>query len=339
MLYDTFQLVTRNIRSPGPSNSWHHVDTVTRNHFEAERRKETSSAVKHSHSTTPYLKYPVEPLGSRGPVSAEVMGSPELADNLLRPLASGRGTDKGTCSYSPSPLAGGSMQGKPSSPPQDDVGCFRYQSYSNESLETTSISTDHHSNSDDHTNKKAFALQRNINGFHNNLADLEMLVRELCPTVIAIQEVHRASKTGMGRTLSGGYNWELKINQNNHSVAIGILAHISFTAIDLDTTLPIIAIRIDSPLPISIVNFYLPCSKIDNLDQQFGKIMEKIPEPRLLLGDCNGHHPAWGSSSTNLRGRILTDMAEVTDSVILNDGSKTYISGGKESTVDITMVC
>ena len=324
----------------------------------------------------------MESLGSRGPVGAEAMVPPELADNPLHPLTAGRGTEKGTCSYSPKdftgcgskrgsmrgkpssppqddvgfktrleqdtepsepsttpldgtlpPLDGGSMRGKPSSPPQDNVGFNQYHSDLDDSLRARSTSTVHQSV------PNTFALQWNMNGFYNNLADLEMMVRDTCPTVIAIQEVHRASKLGLDRCLSGTYKWHLKVNRNiYHSVAVGVKAYSSFAVIDIDTALPVIAIRINSPLPISVVCFYIPCGNIDDLNKQLNEIMEQIPEPRILLGDCNGHHPAWGSSSMNTRGKIIADVAETTGSLILNDGSKTYISGRRESTVDISMV-
>lgn len=108
----------------------------------------------------------------------------------------------------------------------------------------------------------AFALQWSINGFHNNLDDLHLLVRDLSPTVIALQEVQRTKRDVMNNTLSGGYKWTLKRNQNiYHSVAIGIQPNIPFKQIELNASLPIVAVRVDCPFPVSIVSFYIPCGK------------------------------------------------------------------------------
>lgn len=178
-----------------------------------------------------------------------------------------------------------------------------------------------------------------MNGFVNNLSDLEMICHNNAPIVLALQEVHRTTPDLMNKSLSGRYRWTYKRGQNiYHSVAIGILAQIPFSPIQIDTILPIIAVRIEFPIPISIVSFYLPCGKIDNLNEQLLRICEQIPEPRILLGDCNGHHPIWGSASPNLRGTVIAELVETADLMVLNDGCKTYYNGERQTSIDISMI-
>lgn len=52
-----------------------------------------------------------------------------------------------------------------------------------------------------HGHDQTLIRQWNINGYFNNLADLELLVRDLSPTVLAIQEIHRADIGQLNRSL------------------------------------------------------------------------------------------------------------------------------------------
>ncbi|XP_062714476.1 uncharacterized protein LOC134291132 [Aedes albopictus] len=95
-----------------------------------------------------------------------------------------------------SSLDRGSMRGKPSSPPQDHAG-YKARAGRNADLPSSVGGSMCDSSPQDGKTGTAFALQWNINGFYNNLEDLGMLVRDIRPTVIALQEVHRANSTGM----------------------------------------------------------------------------------------------------------------------------------------------
>lgn len=189
-----------------------------------------------------------------------------------------------------------------------------------------------------HCIRSSFALQWNMNGFFNNLADLQYLVRERKPAILALQEIHKASSSWMETSLSGGYKWITMCGQNfYHSVALGITVAIPFSQINLDTELPFVAVRISWPFPVSVVSFYLPNGTSSDLKNQLRHVLEQIPEPIILLGDCNGHHRIWGSKANNSRGMLLADVANEFNINFLNDGSTTFISGQKETTVDVTM--
>lgn len=68
--------------------------------------------------------------------------------------------------------------------------------------------------------KTVLAIQWNMNGYYNNLADLEILVRDQEPLVLAIQEPHKISINSLNHSLRRQYTWSLKCNQNfYHSTA------------------------------------------------------------------------------------------------------------------------
>ncbi|XP_062704291.1 uncharacterized protein LOC134286654 [Aedes albopictus] len=58
-----------------------------------------------------------------------------------------------------------------------------------------------HSTQDPHRPPPSLVMQWNINGFWNNFPDLELLVHEQQPLVIALQEIHRIDEGAMNNTL------------------------------------------------------------------------------------------------------------------------------------------
>lgn len=187
--------------------------------------------------------------------------------------------------------------------------------------------------------RMVFAIQWNINGFFNNLPDLEIQVHKLRPVVLALQETHKASVSAMNNSLGKGYTWIAKSGHNKyHSVALGISSELNFSEITLDTDLPIVAARILWPFPVSVVSFYLPNGKIPNLKNILKKAMKTIPQPIVLLGDCNGHHQAWGSRVPNARGALVAQLASSCGLTILNDGSPTFIRKQVQTSIDISLV-
>lgn len=127
-----------------------------------------------------------------------------------------------------------------------------------------------------------------MNGFYNNLPDLQKIVVDKDPSIIALQEIHKATTESMDNTLGRKYKWITKINRNiYHSVGIGIAAELPFSNITLDTNLPIIAVRLSWPFPVTVVSAYIPNQNIPDLENQVKQLIGKLPEPIILLGDSN----------------------------------------------------
>ena len=177
-----------------------------------------------------------------------------------------------------------------------------------------------------------------MNGFFNNLPDLEKIVLDKQPSVIALQEVHKAVPGTMDNTLGKKYKWITKTNRNfYHSVGIGVAAELPFSVIDLNTNLPVVAVRMSWPFPVTIVSVYIPNQNIPDLENQIAQIVEKLPEPMIFLGDSNAHHQAWGSRQTDARGSAILEIAGQIGLSILNDGSPTFMRGRQESAIDISL--
>ncbi|XP_065093428.1 uncharacterized protein LOC135714089 [Ochlerotatus camptorhynchus] len=153
-----------------------------------------------------------------------------------------------------------------------------------------------------------FLLQWNLNGFFQHLADLELLCQGSLPW---------------------GSNFR-------HSVAIGVLREVAFHPIDVASDLPFIAVQLEGPLNITVACAYLPCGRLNGLNSRMKSAIEKLPEPRILVGDMNGHHSNWGCPKPNSRGSALADLFESEDLVVLNDGAPTFFNGRHATAIDVS---
>lgn len=68
----------------------------------------------------------------------------------------------------------------------------------------------------------------------------------------------RNTPTMMNITFGMKYQWFAKAAANRyHSVAVGVIADLSAEAIDVDSDLPMVEVRVPWPFPIAIVSVYL----------------------------------------------------------------------------------
>ncbi|XP_065085170.1 uncharacterized protein LOC135707292 [Ochlerotatus camptorhynchus] len=136
----------------------------------------------------------------------------------------------------------------------------------------------------------------------------------------------------MNRSLGGKYTRTAKRGNNfRHSVVIGVLKTIPFQVVDME-------FQLVAPANISVPCAYQPCGRLPNLHDQLSEAIIKLPEPRILVGDLNGHHPSWGCPRSDPRGVTLVDIFEKEDIVILNDGVPTYFNEWHTSAIDVSDV-
>lgn len=182
------------------------------------------------------------------------------------------------------------------------------------------------------------AIQWNMNGFFNNLGNLEVLVQKHQPIVLAIQETHKISIKQLNNSLGKKYNWT-HYNEPGHSyrsTAIGIHKDYNSEEIEINSDLLMVGMRLKTPFPISVISGYLP-NDTPNVENRITKALQDVDQPMLVMMDANGHHPSWGCKTTNPRGIAIANYAINSGLSFLNDGSNTRISGTSESAIDISM--
>lgn len=90
-------------------------------------------------------------------------------------------------------------------------------------------------------------------------ANLNLIIENREPVVIALQEPPNDTPAVMNMTLGQRYEWVTSIGRNfYHSVAIGISSELPYDVVDVDTKLPFIAIQITWPFPTTIDSCYIP---------------------------------------------------------------------------------
>lgn len=181
-------------------------------------------------------------------------------------------------------------------------------------------------------------LQWNINGYFNNYHELQLLIKELNPSLLCLQETH--IRHNMKPYPPGGYEgYFFNSPQNQYGkqgVAILIKRGIPHKILFTDDDILSIAVEILRNSKLTIINTYIPPNKQFSTTHIL-EILNKAVGSMLWLGDVNSWSPIWGSPFANDRGTKIEDALLSTDLVALNDGSPTHFSTHQSFThVDIT---
>jgi hypothetical protein len=86
-----------------------------------------------------------------------------------------------------------------------------------------------------------------------------------------------------------------------------------------------------------VCSLYLPPS-IAISGRDLDALVSSLPQPFLLLGDFNAHHPLWGSSTPNSRGNDTHKFIVDNNLALLNTGPPTFIScQGYATHIDLSL--
>lgn len=178
-------------------------------------------------------------------------------------------------------------------------------------------------------------LQWNINGFYNNLHELQLLVHQHSPVIIALQETHHQSSNLLklngyvsyasicNTNRSGGTAIFLKNNLKHH--IINITQYYVEIVIHLQIKIKLISLYLNpsEPLPLTVLSTMLTCNN----------------QNTIILGDFNAHSRLWGSPNTNHRGSLIENILTNSNLILLNDGRPTHFSTRSIFThIDLTFI-
>lgn len=125
--------------------------------------------------------------------------------------------------------------------------------------------------------------------------------------------------------------------RSHGGVAIISRSDVVFSELNIVSDLQIVAIKIISPVNMTLCNIYLPNAAwtIEQIDH----IIEQLSSPYVVMGDFNAHNILWGSIKTDAKGRILERWLERDDLAIINTGAKTHFNtkSNNFSTIDLTI--
>ena len=194
---------------------------------------------------------------------------------------------------------------------------------------------------DNSSNAKCFALQWNIRGLRANIHELKQLIAKHSPSVIALHETKASNNVIPKEAL--GKKFQLFLETGNRSywqqgVGLAVREGTPFEHLETNSELQAIAIRVQLPLPITVVSVYIP-PNTPRCKEELDTLLDHLPSPILMLGDFNAHHPGWGSSSASTLGRFIAETTLDRDMIILNNGSPTRTdpATGGTSAIDLSI--
>ena len=183
-------------------------------------------------------------------------------------------------------------------------------------------------------------LQWNLRGFQARRPHLQHLIDELCPDVLSLHETYL--KPHHSARLSQ-FQPPLRFDRTDRfggGVALFFRQTLPTFPLPLASPLEAVAARLFLPtLTFTVCSLYLPPHlPTATLSDTLPSLVQSLPAPYLIMVDANAHHPLWGSSHTDSRGRLLASWIEDDALVVLNDGKPTYLSpSGSYSHIDLTI--
>ena len=221
---------------------------------------------------------------------------------------------------------------------------------------TTLNSTTHSHATTSHPNKKLLTLlQLNINCITNKHEELKLLVTELQPDIITIQEtkLKKHNKTPQIPTYSA-----IRTDRANGKEG-GLLTYIKHNVTFSDTKIPnfinpintelqIIQLHITHKKIYTIANIYIPPRNTTSPDHATCdaditsciQYITNLPNS-IISGDINANSPIWHSHTTDHRGDLIADLLGNSDHITLNTNTHTrlpFAANQRPTSPDITSI-
>ena len=183
-------------------------------------------------------------------------------------------------------------------------------------------------------------LQWNVRSFNKNKPFILKLISDEKPNIICLQETN--CKPNKQIKLPG-FNIASRFDRpdgvRGGGVSIFTARNLPTVDFPLSTPLEACATKIfinDNPLV--IISLYLPPILNNlNISTELTNLICNINYPFILCTDGNGHHPLWGSDSSNHRGDLLQDWMLNENLILLNNKNPTYeTSRGVFTHIDLT---
>ena len=163
-------------------------------------------------------------------------------------------------------------------------------------------------------------LNWNIRGYFTNKYELQVLINELQPIFITLQETKLNINTQLNNYISYIKN---KTCTQDIMACGGVMTlinkNIHSSHFQLNTNLQAIAVHVTYPFDFIICNIYLDHGiPTQTLKDELENLIKQLGHSFILTGDFNAHNILWGSHKTDRRGTIITEITELHSLTILN---------------------
>ena len=183
-------------------------------------------------------------------------------------------------------------------------------------------------------------LQWNIRNFKSQKPHLQHAIDIIKPSILCLQETHLKSEHNINISSFPELYRKDRIDRAGGGVLVAVRKDIASELINIDSELEVVAVKIFfNNKTLTICSLYLPPDlQNDNLHMKLHELKQLLPKPFVICIDANAHHPVWGSSTEDKRGKIIVNFIEDNDLILLNTGEPTYLSNyGTFTHIDITV--
>ena len=179
----------------------------------------------------------------------------------------------------------------------------------------------------------------NCCGYKANYDKLLLLIAELNPTAICLQETFKKHSDKLNIKTFEQYDYMHNTGQRaSGGVSILIRKDIPQNKISINTHLQAITVSATLHKTVTICSLYIPPHHPIN-ENELNTLIQKLPKPFILMGDFNSHNIIWVSKTTNKRGQILEKIINRNNLCLYNQNSQTHLnpSSGSFSAIDLTL--
>ena len=166
-----------------------------------------------------------------------------------------------------------------------------------------------------------YIIQWNCRGLRSNREDIELLVSKYSPAAICLQEtLLTPHQTQTFKHYSAYY----KSGIHGHGcVCILVKDKFIHSQVQFQADLQAVAVCITiNNKTYTVASVYVPPSETLN-ELAFDRMINSFSSRYLILGDFNGHSHLWGANQENERGKIVENLIDRHNLILLNDSVHT----------------
>lgn len=179
----------------------------------------------------------------------------------------------------------------------------------------------------------------NINSVHAKYPFLQMLLHDLNPTTLCLQETKLLPNANLFLKNFNIYREDfLSAGNAKGGVLIAVRTSVYSEQVFINTDLQAVAVQIHLDIPVTVCCIYLHQSD-DISNYKLQDLTKQLPEPYILTGDFNAHNIIWGSAHTDQRGDVIESFLTSTNNILLNSGLSTRFNSynGTSTAIDLTI--
>ena len=166
-------------------------------------------------------------------------------------------------------------------------------------------------------------MQWNLESYKTKFTNLKCILHKFQPTCVALQEtLHK------GRQVKPPSQYKIITSeitrQDNHERGTALLIHNSYNndELQLNTRLQVCAAKLYLDTTYTLCSLCLPHIEIN--EQEIIQLINQLSAPFIIMGDMNARSRIWGDTTRNNTGKILEEILQDSDVVIINDGTNIH---------------